>query len=785
MSEWADVMMEKARTALPPVDGTLRVSGLREPVEVLWDRWGVPHIYASSTPDLFFAQGYVVASQRLFQHDLALRFRTGRLSEVFSEMVLPLDRFIRTVGWNRAGQRLARQWDDLSLEMAEAFAAGIRSFVATMPARPVEYEVLELDPSLPEGMEAVEMAASAVVYMAWTLSGNWDAELLRTEIADRLGWEAMATLFPDLSTEASVIAAGKDGGPTGRRAAMDLLRSAPHIPSGQGSNNWVVSGRRSTSGMPLLANDPHLSAQMPSVWFEIHLTAPGIDTRGVCLPFAPGVIIGHNDRIAWGFTNLGGDTQDLYLEQLNEDRSASLFEGLWEPLTVHREEIHVRGRSEPDLLEVLETRHGPILDSYLVGTAAPHVVEGGVRQTYALRWVGLEDGIQPSTLYRLNTARDFDEFRSAAADWVCPGQNFIYADVDGNIGYQATGWHPIRGTGDGTIPVPGWTEEHEWEGYVPFEELPWAYNPDEGFLCTANNKPHDDAYPLLLAKDFLPPFRARRIAHLLTATEKHDIGSFSRIHMDTLSLPAMEIVPRLLEVEPADDRQKLALAVLAVWDFELAADSAAAAIYEVWCCRIADLLLRPRLGEELYQHFYGMRQWTNAFQYQVLPHLLAYPTATWFGADGREPRDALLRSALDAALDELSAAMGEDPGGWSWGGIHRIRFVGQLALIPDLTEMFTGGQAPMGGDEQTVMQAMFEPGISYDAVVIPSWRQVIDLGDLDRSMGTNTVGQSGNPASPHYRDLFELWSAGRYHPLPFTRRAVQPETESTLQLVPG
>jgi penicillin amidase len=784
VSEWADMLLHKARAALPPVEGELRLPGLREPVEVLWDRWGVPHIYANSTPDLFFAQGHVVASQRLFQIDLAFRMGAGRLSEMFSEMALPMDRFIRTVGWNRAGRRLARQWDDLSLEMTEAFTAGIRSFVATMPARPVEYEVLELDPSIPEGMEAVEATACSVVYLGWTLSGNWDAELLRAEIADRLGWEAMATLFPDIATEPGIVFAGKDGGAKGRRAAMDLLQGALLPPNGQGSNNWVVAGQRSTTGMPLLANDPHLMAQMPSAWFEIHLTAPGIDVRGVALPFAPGVVIGHNDRIAWGFTNVGGDTQDLYLERLSEDRTAALYAGMWEPLTEHREEIAVRGREHPEILDVRQTRHGPILDSYVIGIAAPEVVEGGIRETYALRWVGFEEGIQPSTIHRLNTARDFEDFRAAAALWACPGQNAVYADVDGNIGYQATGWHPIRRRGDGTVPVAGWTDEYEWDGYVPFDEMPWAYNPDEGFLCTANNKPHDDSYPWLLGKDFLPPYRVRRIAQLLTSTATHDAKSFARIHEDTLSLPAMEIVPRLLEIEPADDRQKQALALLAEWDFDLAPRSAAAAVYEVWCCRIAELILRPRLGEELFHHFYGKRQWTNAFQYQVLPNLLAYPTATWFGADGREPRDVLLRSALDAALDELTGAMGEDVNGWTWGGLHQVRFAGPLALISDLADMFTGGTAPMGGDEQTVMQGMYQPGISYDAVVVPSWRQLVDLADIDRSMGTTPVGQSGNPASPHYRDLFGLWSAGEYHPLPFTRRAVEAEMASVLHLLP-
>ena len=785
VSELSDLLRERARAALPPNEGRIDVDGLHEPVEVLWDRWGVPHVYASSTHDLYFAQGYVLASERLFQIELALRLGSGRLSEIFGERTLSFDRFIRTAGWNRAAQAIVEQWDDLSWEMSSAFFEGVGAWTLRMPARPIEYDLLQIDPFVPEGAAAAELAASASVFMVWSLSTNWDTELLRAELAERLGWEAMATLFPELPTEPEAVIAGKEGGSTSRPSRLDLLLQAPPFPAGQGSNNWVVAGRRSKTGKPLLANDPHLIAQLPSIWFEIHLSGPGVDVAGVALPFAPGVIIGHNDRIAWGITNLGGDIQDLYLERLNEEGTAALHDGLWEPLTIHREAIGVRGRGEPEMVEVKETRHGPILDSYLIGTADPEVVEGGIRQTYALRSVGLEEGAKPSTVHRLDTATNFQEFRAAAADWAAPGANFVYADVDGNIGYQATGLHPIRRNGDGTIPVPGWTDEFEWEGYIPFEDLPWSYNPDEGFLATANNKIHDDSYPYLIGKDFLPPFRVRRIVQLLTATDQHDADTFRRIQTDTVSLPAMDIVPRLLEVEPADDRQKEALSLLGEWDGDLDASSAAAALYEVWCCRIADLVLRPRLGDELYTHYFARRQWTNTFQYQVLPALLDYPTATWFGKDGRGARDAALREALDAALDELIRAMGEDVSAWSWGAIHRARFAGQFAVIPDLAEVFTGGEAPWGGDEQTVNQGMFEPGVGYDALIVPSWRQIIDLADLDASVGTTTVGQSGNPASPHFNDLFPLWSTGRYHPLPFTRLAVEAQTESRMELVPG
>jgi penicillin G amidase len=779
---WVEALREGARAALPPVEGELRVPGLEGTVEVVRDRWGVPHIYAESMRDLFLAQGFVQASERLWQIEFMFRLGMGRLSELFGHLTVPMDRFIRTVGWNRAARGQAERWDDRSREMARAFGDGIRGWVELMTTKPVEYQVLDLEPTVPGQDEDAAFGAAGGVFMAWGLSRNWDHELLRAEVAERLGVDTMRMLFPDLDTEAAVVEAAKEGG----FDRMALLRDAILPPAGQGSNNWVVDGSRTATGKPLLANDPHLAITVPSIWYEVHLSGPGIDVAGVALPFSPGVLIGHNDRIAWGFTNTEGDVQDLYLERLNEDGTAAEYAGSWEPVTIHREAIAVRGRDEPEVLEVRETRHGPILDSYTVGIAEPSVIAGGIRRTYALRWVGAEHGIQPSTVFNLNTAGSWEDFRAAVHDaWVCPGQNMVYADVDGNIGYQLTGLYPLRRQGDGSVPVPGWTEEYEWEGWIPFDDLPRAFNPQDGFLCTANNKVHDEGYPYLLSRDFLPPFRARRIAQMLTGHETHDRSSFAAMQTDTVLLPAAGIVPHLVSVEPGDDRQKAAIALLADWDHDVAADSPAAALYQLWCHHLATRLLRPLLGAELFTHFYGRRQWTNAFQYQVLPDLLAFPTARWFGRHGVPARDEVIRECLDGALDELADRLGEDMEDWRWGSLHRARFAGRLAIIPDLQGLFTAGVVEAGGDEQTVLQAKFEPEWSYDAVVVPSWRQILDPSDWDASVGTHTVGQSGHPASPHFADLVPLWAAGEHHPMPFTRGAVEDAAESTLRLAPG
>lgn len=780
MEDWARAARDAARAALPPLEGELRVSGLGAPVEVIRDRWGVPHIYAEDDHDLWFAQAFVTASERLFQTELAYRLGLGRLSELFGEIVLPLDRFIRTVGWNRIARRLAGGWDERSHEMSAAAAAGTRAWIERMPAPPIEYVILDAEPLLPDEGEREVAGAAAAVAMSWSLSRAWDNDLLRAEIAGRLGPETMRALFPEADPEPEAVRAAKDH----EDPRLAMLRRAMLPASGQGSNAWVVAGSRSATGKPLLANDPHLVAQQPSPWFECHLSGPGVDVAGVGLPFAPGIVIGHNDRIAWGFTNSEGDVQDLYLERLSDDGRSAARGRDWVPLTVHREEILVRGQDEPEVLEVRESRHGPLLDSYMIGINDPRVIEGGIDRAYALRWVGAETAVQPSTIWRMDTARDWDGFRAAVAGWGCPGQNMVYADVEGNIGYQLTGRYPVRRAGDGSLPVPGWTDDHEWDGWIPFDDLPRSYNPPSGYLVTANNRPAGGDHPRHLGSDFLPPFRARRIAELLTATPVHDPASFARIQADTVSLPAREIVHRLLEIEPLHDGQKEALELLAGWDHDVRTDSAAAALYETWSVRIAHRILRPLLGEELFTHYYARRQWTNGFHYRVLPTLLAYPTARWFGADGREARDQLLHAALDEALEELTERWGETAANWRWGALHRVRFAGRLAVVPGLADLFTAGEVELGGDEQTVAQALFEPGVPFAVAVVPSWRQIVDLADLDASLSVLTTGQSGNPESPHFRDQLELWSSGEHHPAPFSRPAVEEAGANRLGLRP-
>jgi len=751
MADFLDGLRAGAAASAFPVDGELLVPGLKAPVEVLRDRVGVAYITADSLDDLWFAQGLVTAGERLFQIDLALKQANGRLSELFGDPTLDDDRFTRTIGINRAGATIAAGWDDTSRAMIARFREGVRAWIAAMPAPPVEYMLLDASPELPD--DDASWAACWAMF-SWGLSGNWDFELLRVHLATELGAEAAGRLLPPLSGHPTAPAAG--------RLAGDLLQQLPRPPRGQGSNEWAIAGARTASGKPLLANDPHLLVQQPGAWLELHLRAPGYEARGVAAPFAPGIVLGTTVHHAWGATNVGGDVQDLYLERLNADRTAALYEDVWEPLIEHHEEIRVRGSDEPIVHEVRATRHGPILESYLTGRLRPE--RRLLDASYALRWVGAEHSIRPSALIDVANVESFEEFRRAARALECPGQNLVYADVDGTIGYQCTGLHPIRAAGDGTGPVPGWTAEHEWQGFVPFEELPSAVDPGRGYLVTANDQIHADDYPHLIGHDFHASDRAARITELLEARTDHTVESCRSIQGDTVSLAARVLLPR---ISLSDAR---AQELFQDWDHDLGANSPAAALWEVF----VDELARRSVGdnEALVAEYLTDRE---LFRCRALPALLDE------GVLSQEHLDDALVGAWDRCID----LMGSDAATWRWGDIHRARFVHPLGRMPGLEPLFVAAELTLGGDEQTVNNAGFEGDGPFDVYVVPSWRAVYDLSNLDESRGVLPTGQSGNPASPHWNDQTEMWAAGELRPLPFTRAAVEAAATDRLAVLPG
>ena len=537
----------------------------------------------------------------------------------------------------------------------------------------------------------------------------------------------------------------------------------PHAPSasGQGSNDWAVAGWKTASGAPLLANDPHLLVAQPGPWLEIHLRAPGYEARGVALPFTPGVILGATPHHAWGVTNVTGDVQDLYEERLNDDGTAARHGGVWEPLVVHEEHIAVRGEPEPRTVVVRETRHGPLLTHGTAGVLRP--TYRPIERAYALRWTGHDVALRPSLTLEVAVAPDVAAFREAVLRVGCPGQNFVYADVDGTIAYQCTGRHPIRRASDGARPVPGWTDDHEWDGWIPPDELPSEVDPARGYVATANHDIQPEGYPHLISTDFHRPFRKRRIDELLEASNDHDVGSMRAIQTDVRSEPTRELLPLLTRVDPRTDDQAAALKELADWDGDMAADDRAPAAFNAWCAAIARRALVPRIGEDLFAAYHA---WRETFQCDVLPGLLR-ERGGWLD-------DELLLDALDDAMAVTA--------GRTWGELHRLVIAHPLASIPGLEPVFTAADVPFGGDEQTVAQGGFDGTLGFRPAVIPSWRVVWDLADLERSVGVVPTGVSGNPASPHWNDQVELFAGGGAKPYGF---APPPATAPSLTLAPA
>ncbi len=796
MEEAVKQMKELAHESLSATNGTINVVGLKEEVRIIRDRWGVPHIYASNPEDLFYAEGYTHAQERLWQMEFNRRLTSGTLSELLGEIPLDIDMFMRTIGLRRAAQASARfiqgRGDKLTRTLIGAYIKGINEFIEThLDNPPFEYRFLGLQPS---AWTLVDTTACGLL-LAWQLSVNWDNEVLRADLIERLGEKRARDLLPFYPPEASLIIPSHG---VFREMAASLLERQKKATGSlssdavrPGSNNWVIDGSKSTTGMPLLANDPHLFIGMPSIWYEAHLVVPGFNVIGVTFPGLPQVFIGHNERIAWGFTNLGSDVQDLYVEKLNpKNHRQYLYKDKWEDAEVCLEQFPVRGREEPVTKEVLITRHGPIIDSILQGMTNPEVKKG-LRQTVALRWTGHEpshSALALQGLIKLNQSRNWKEFREALRLCGLISQNVVYADVEGNIGYVANSIIPIRAKGQGLVPVPGWTGEYEWKGYIPFDELPSAFNPPTHFFASANNKIVDNDYPYLITHDWLPAYRVRRIVQMLTAQEKLSIDDFKKMQADVYSLQARELVPFLTWLKPKNQRQNKALDYFRSWDFCMDRDSIAAALYHVWYLKMMNNLLRDKLGQDIYEHYFYKRLVCNCFHILAMPRLLEYPTAYWFG-DGSgsnvEKRDELVSASLEQAIEELTKTLGSDMSTWRWGRLHKATFRHLLGVIPPLDQILNAGPVEVGGDEYTVNNGGLDYSVDFAQVIIPSYRQIVDLSDLSKSVSMHSTGQSGQPASDHYRDFVEPWAKVEYHPMLFDKETIERQAAKVLRLAPS
>ena len=813
--------------SFPQLEGTVAVEGLRGDVEVQRDVLGIPTISASDTDDLFFAQGYVHAQDRFWEMDFRRHVTSGRLSELFGESQLPTDRFLRTLGWREVAAQEVEALDPTIASYYESYAEGVNAYLAdhTGADASFEYAVLglqnadyEIEPWTPEDSVAWLKA------MAWDLRTNIEDETERALIAPDFTAEQIDQLYPDypfdrhpviVPTLAAAQPASADSGADPQittasiqwnqvdgviEAVSALVGDAGE---GIGSNSWAVSGDLTESGMPLLANDPHLGAALPSVWHQVGLRCRTVtadcpfDVSGFSFSGVPGVVIGHNDRIAWGFTNLTTDVTDLYLEKIQDDQYWR--DGALVPLDERTDTITVAG-GDDETLTIRSTVNGPILSGVSddFGTIAddPYTGTGGsVTQPTAapegeyavsLKWTALQPGTTAASIFALNLAQDFDDFRAAAKLFDVPAQNLLYADVDGNIGYQTPGLLPIRGAGDGSMPQPGWDSAYAWKGFIPFEELPTSYNPPEGYIVTANNAIMPEGYPYFLTRDWDYGWRAARIVDLiqrkaamgkLTAEDLRDIQADSEFAM------GKTLASAYMDVSTGRQGPDAALEMLRSWDAQNTADSDAAAFANVlWDELVLDIFVNGR------EHPAPVTGQGRLFL--VVGGLLDEPDSPWWsnpqlGVDGRAE---MLEYAANHAYDRLVALQGDNPAKWNWGMLHALSLdsatFGQSGIAP-IEVLFNRGPYPVGGGSSVVDATGWQIGAGFETTTVPSMRMVVDLSDFDASTWIHLTGASGHAFDEHYTDQTADWAAGTQKPWAFSKKAVDAAAQHTLVLTPA
>lgn len=780
-------------TASGPAETTHVVDGLAEPVEILVDEWGVPHIYANTLYDAFLVQGFNAARERLWQIDLWRRRGLGLLSEVFGDAYLERDRAARLFLFRGDMHTEWLAYGSDTKRVATAFVRGVNAFVELTRADsgllPVEFRELGYEPAMWEPADIARMRSHG-------LFSNVSQEVLRARVVHRFGTRVEdlrrrrepereltvpegldLSLIPDdvlkvydLVTNPPQFTPGGPGGGTGVRAAPE------------GSNNWVVAGSRTATGRPLLANDPHRAVTVPSLRYIAHLSAPGMDVIGAGEPGLPGISIGHNDRIAFGLTISAMDQEDLYVYETDDAGAAYRYQDRWVPFETVTETVPVRGR-EPVTAQLRFTRHGPVVyEDRQRGTA------------FAIRAAWLEPGMAPylgSIDYM--RARSWDQFIAAMNRWGAPPENQVYADVDGNIGWKVGGLVPVRPNWDGLLPVPG-DGRYEWAGFHDMDDLPAELNPARGYIATANEMnlpagfPHEERH---LGYDWYAPQRKQRIDEVLQANQALTVAGAVALQSDFLSLPARRIVSELRGLDAVDPRAREGLALLDGWDAVLAAESAAAALFEVWYRHH----LRPALLSRALERIVPADRLDEALAAVMPPpdqtadarvdlDLIDRPQE-WFGDDGAAVVREVMVTSLPAAVDALVELLGDDRTQWSWGRLHTSRLVHPMAplVAPETGDTWCLGPVPRGGSGDTVGSTDYGPEFTQTGG--STWRMVVDVGNWDATAVVNSPGQSGNPGSPHYRDLLERWTHGAAFPLQYSREAVERHTEERVVLVPG
>lgn len=767
---------------LPLINGEVKLTGLEKEVEIIRDKWGVPHIFAQNEKDMFFAQGYCQAQDRLFQMDFVRRVGRGRLAEILGPDLVETDHFLRVLSVMWPEERAEKALPPEHRWIFDAYTAGVNEFIRShQNSLPLEFTILGYKPEPWKVTDWVYV----VLYMGWDLNTGWKGDLVLMKLIDKVGKERAEQAMPSYPGGGPTIV------PAGEWQSSELLpliypfdRLAENLSIHQstpgGSNAWVLSGKKTTTGRPILCNDPHLGLTSPSIWYELHLKAGNFDVAGVTLPGVPGVLIGNNRDIAWGFTNVMLDDMDFYIEKINpENANQYMYKGQWEDMKTIREVIKVKG-GESVIKEIKITRHGPIIND----------VHKGLKHSLAMRW-NLNDGLGwVEGIIGLDRARSWEEFTDSVGRIFGPGQNIVYADKEGNIGFYTAGRIPLRANkGEGALPMPGWNGKHEWRGYVPFKENPHLFNPKSGYIVEANNQTAPDDYPHYIGRNFVAKYRAERIVRLIEKKDKLSIADNRNIQNDIYVLEAAEIMPVIIEaldgIKEKDAETQKATEFLRTWDFISDEDSVACTIFHVLQMKLIRNIFLDELGGELFNQY--LRATTNMSKgFQLV---MSKKDSPWFEDVStpmvNETRADIIRRSAKEALFELREKFGDDMGEWRWGKLHEHRSNHYVfKKVKYLDKFFNIGPFSLSGSKHTVAPAAYKYHDPYISSHGASTREIIDFSNPGNNIRVITTGCSGHFNSEFFDNQSKLWRKGEYHPVLMDKKDVEKNAEGTLKLKP-
>jgi penicillin G amidase len=770
-------LKERALGALAQTEGRIKLEGLQKPVKILRDEWGIAHIYAETQDDLFFAQGLVAAQDRLWQMDLWRRAGEGKLAEVLGPSAIERDLFARLIRYRGDMKAEYESYAPDARQIIEAFVRGVNAQIELSKDRlPIEFR---LTGSKPEPWTPEVCLTRLAGYV---MTRNASTEVLRAQLVREFGKEFVDEWVETEPERKVEIPEGLDlaGIDSKILAAANAAGSPVTFNPNDGSNNWVIDGTMSATGKPILANDPHRTIALPSLRYLVHLVGPGWNVIGAGEPALPGVAAGHNERAGFGFTIVGIDQQDLYVEEINPaNPNEYRYRGKWEQMRVEREHIKIKGEAQPREVELKFTIHGPVIYE-----------DKGIRRAFALRWVGSEPGTAGYLAsLTLNRVQNWNEFLKAMERWKVPSENLVYADVDGNIGWLAAGMTPIRKGWSGLLPVPGAEGKYEWQGFLPVSELPQSFNPSKHFIATANQNILPPGYKRELGYEWADPFHFWRISEVLDSTkDKFKVADFERLQHDEVSLPARELTAILKEVKGANAELRPYVEMITKWDCVLSKDSAAAALFEIWL---------PKITPAIFKHHVPKEAWPLvAPRISILKTIAVLksqedlkkygapkqPNSHWPDSNAGANRDAVMLNSLAEAVKEARERLGDDPSKWRWGKLHVAPFTHALSTDDERRALFNLPSVERGGDVYTVNNTY---GQNFRQNHGASFREILDVSDWDRSVATSVPGQSGQPGSKHYADLLPLWAEGKYFPLLYSKQKVEASAKERLTLEPA